>query len=71
MFLKLLCNRPSNIFALLVVILLVGSAIFAPWLAPFDPTEQFFDGLTIEGAPLPPNSRFLLGTDLLRSRPLI
>lgn len=65
MFLKLLCNRPSNIFALVVVILLVGSAIFAPWLAPFDPTEQFFDGLTIEGAPLPPNSRFLLGTDLL------
>ena len=65
MFLKLLCNRPSNIFALVVVILLVGSAIFAPWIAPFDPTEQFFDGLTIEGAPLPPNSRFLLGTDLL------
>lgn len=65
MFLKSLCNRPSNIFALLVVIILVSSAIFAPWLAPFDPTEQFFDGLTIEGAPLPPNSRFLLGTDLL------
>ena len=65
MFLKLLCNRPSNIFALLVVIVLVSSAIFAPLLAPFDPTEQFFDGLTIEGAPLPPNSRFLLGTDLL------
>jgi len=65
MFLKLLCQRPANIFALLVVIVLVGSAIFAPWLAPYDPTEQFFDGLTIEGAPLPPNSRFLLGTDLL------
>ncbi|WP_160061639.1 ABC transporter permease [Psychromonas sp. L1A2] len=65
MFLKLLCNRPSNIFALIVVMVLVSSAIFAPLLAPFDPTEQFFDGLTIEGAPLPPNSRFLLGTDLL------
>ncbi|MEL0658707.1 ABC transporter permease [Psychromonas arctica] len=65
MFLKLLCNRPSNIFALVVVMVLVSSAIFAPLLAPFDPTEQFFDGLTIEGAPLPPNSRFLLGTDLL------
>ncbi|WP_413698808.1 ABC transporter permease [Psychromonas sp. KJ10-10] len=65
MFLKTLCNRPSNIFAVLIVIILVGCATFAPWLAPFDPTEQFFDGLTMEGAPLPPNSRFLLGTDLL------
>jgi peptide/nickel transport system permease protein len=65
MFLKSLCNRPSNIIALLIVIILVSCAVFAPWLAPFDPTEQFFDGLTIEGAPLPPNSRFLLGTDLL------
>lgn len=65
MFIKALCNRPSNIFAIWVVIILVSCATFAPWLAPFDPTEQFFDGLTMEGAPLPPNSRFLLGTDLL------
>lgn len=65
MFIKSLCNRPSNIVAFVVVIILVGSAVFAPWIAPFDPTEQFFDGLTIEGAPLPPNSTFLLGTDLL------
>jgi ABC-type dipeptide/oligopeptide/nickel transport systems, permease components len=37
----------------------------APWLAPYDPSQQFFDGLTLEGAPLPPSARFWLGTDLL------
>jgi peptide/nickel transport system permease protein len=26
---------------------------------------QYFEGLTMEGAPLPPNEKFLLGTDLL------
>lgn len=41
------------------------AAVGAPALAPFDPTMQFFDGLTLEGAPLPPGERFLLGTDLL------
>ena len=41
------------------------AALIAPAIAPFDPTEQFFNGLTLEGAPLPPNERFLLGTDLL------
>jgi peptide/nickel transport system permease protein len=40
-------------------------AAAAPLVAPYSPTEQIFDGLTLEGAPLPPNSRFLLGTDLL------
>ena len=41
------------------------TAILAPQLAPYAPDEQFFDGLTLEGAPLPPNARFWLGTDLL------
>src|SRR5690554_3334097 len=40
-------------------------SVFASWIAPFDPHEQFFDGLTIEGAPLPPNEMFWFGTDLL------
>jgi peptide/nickel transport system permease protein len=43
--------------------LLVLLGLFAPWLAPYDPTEQFFDGLTLEGSPLPPSSRFWFGTD--------
>jgi peptide/nickel transport system permease protein len=50
----------------IAVILLAGlAALAAPWLAPYSPDEQFFDGLTLEGAPLPPGERFWLGTDLL------
>jgi peptide/nickel transport system permease protein len=41
------------------------AAVSAPLIAPFDPREQFFDGLTLEGAPLPPGETFFLGTDLL------
>jgi peptide/nickel transport system permease protein len=51
--------------ALGVVLLLAAVALAAPWLAPYDPAQQFFDGLTLEGAPLPPSARFWLGTDLL------
>ncbi|MGH6929746.1 MAG: ABC transporter permease, partial [Dongiaceae bacterium] len=48
-----------------VIALVVAAATLAPWVAPFDPAEQFFDGLTLEGAPLPPNVKFWLGTDTL------
>tara|TARA_Y100000782_G_scaffold115093_1_gene154606 strand:+ start:1558 stop:2409 length:852 start_codon:yes stop_codon:yes gene_type:complete len=48
-----------------VIVIVVTAALLAPWVTPYDPHEQFFDGLTLEGAPLPPNKRFLLGTDLL------
>ena len=51
--------------ALAVVLALTAVALAAPWLAPYDPAQQFFDGLTLEGAPLPPSARFWLGTDLL------
>jgi len=50
---------------LAVVVAVVVVALFAPYLAPFDPAAQFPDGLTPDGRPLPPGSRFLLGTDLL------
>ena len=53
------------ITGLAVIAALVLCAALAPWLAPHNPDEQFFDGLTLEGAPLPPNGRFWLGTDLL------
>ena len=39
--------------------------VFAPLIAPFDPNDQMFDGLTLEGAPMPPGGQFLMGTDLL------
>ena len=57
-------NRLATVAAFLIV-LLVLAAVTAPWLAPYPPEETFFDGLTLEGAPLPPNARFWLGTDLL------
>lgn len=50
---------------LAIVLVVVAAALFAPVLAPFDPNRQFFEGLTIEGAPLPPGAPYWLGTDLL------
>ena len=57
-------DKPA-LTALAAILILAATAILAPWLAPFDPAQQFFDGLTVEGAPLPPNGKYLLGTDLL------
>ncbi|MGD9741247.1 MAG: ABC transporter permease [Dongiaceae bacterium] len=62
---KRLARDRLALAAIVVVILTVLVALLAPWVAPYDPAEQFFDGLTLEGAPLPPSERFLLGTDLL------
>lgn len=57
--------RPLAVFGLLIVLTTVIFAVFAPWLTPYEPDAQMFDGLTLEGAPLPPNGQFWLGTDLL------
>ncbi|MBL4786473.1 MAG: ABC transporter permease [Cohaesibacteraceae bacterium] len=57
--------RPSAAFGLFIVMLAIIFAVFAPWLTPFPPELQMFDGLTIEGAPLPPGDVYWLGTDLL------
>ena len=48
---------------LAVIAIMTLAAAAAPWLAPYNPTEQFFDGLTLEGSPLPPSGRFWFGTD--------
>lgn len=50
---------------MIVIFIIFAAAIFAPWLAPFSPNEQFKDGLTLQGAPIAPNSTYLFGTDLL------
>ena len=55
----------AALFGAAVIAVVVIAAVLAPWITPYDPHEQFFDGLTLEGAPLPPNERFWLGTDLL------
>lgn len=57
-------NR-AGLFGLGVVALILLMAVFAPGLAPKDPSQQFFEGLTIDGKPLPPGGQFLLGTDTL------
>jgi peptide/nickel transport system permease protein len=60
-----LLRRKMAVVGLVIIVLVVAGALFAPWIAPFDPNDQMFDGLTLEGAPMPPDGRFLMGTDLL------
>jgi peptide/nickel transport system permease protein len=64
-----LARRPLAFAGLLVIVATVLAAIFAPWLTPYAPDQQHFDGLTLQGAPLPPgggpDGAFPLGTDLL------
>ncbi len=61
---RFLRNR-SGMFGLVCVTALVVVSLLAPWIAPYDPSNQYFDGLTLQGDPLPPNEEFKLGTDLL------
>ncbi|KQX05973.1 peptide ABC transporter permease [Ensifer sp. Root423] len=63
--LKSMFRQPAALFGLVVVALVVMLALAAPLVAPYSPDEQMFDGLTLEGAPLPPSAQFLLGTDTL------
>ncbi|RWB32439.1 MAG: ABC transporter permease [Mesorhizobium sp.] len=60
-----LIKRPLALLGLVIVAIVVAAAVLAPWLTGYDPNEQMFDGLTLEGAPLPPDAKFWLGTDLL------
>ncbi|QKC87647.1 ABC transporter permease [Mesorhizobium sp. NZP2234] len=60
-----LVKRRLAMLGLVIVAIVVAGAVLAPWLTGYDPNEQMFDGLTIEGSPLPPNAKFWLGTDLL------
>lgn len=57
-------NRAALVGAGIITgILLV--AVFAELLAPYSPYDSFTDGLTAMGGPVPPGSRFILGTDNL------
>jgi peptide/nickel transport system permease protein len=60
-----LVKRRLALLGLVIVAVVVAGAMLAPWLTGYDPNEQMFDGLTIEGSPLPPSAQFWLGTDLL------
>lgn len=60
-----LLRRKLALIGLVIILVVVAGAVFAPWIAPYDPNDQMFDGLTLEGAPMPPGGKFLMGTDLL------
>ena len=63
--LKRILKRKSALLSLIFISLVTLAAIFAPLISPFSPSEQFKDGLTLQGAPIAPNGNYLLGTDLL------
>ena len=60
-----LMDRKLAVFGMVLIVIVVAGAVFAPWIAPFAPEQQNFDGLTIEGAPMPPGGAYMMGTDLL------
>ena len=59
-FRRVFFQRPFVIFGLVVLLLLVSTAIFAAWLAPYDPYKQNL-GLALAQ----PGAEHLLGTDTL------
>lgn len=63
--LGLLLRRPLAVLGLVLIAIVIGAALAAPWLATYPPDQQNFDGLTLEGAPMPPGGPWLMGTDLL------
>lgn len=59
-FLRVFGRRPLVIFGSIVVIIFLITAIFAPWLAPYDPYEQDLDNILLQ-----PCKSHILGTDVL------
>ena len=51
-------SNPTTAAGALICLIIIVSAVFAPWLAPYDPTEQ-----DIMSRLQPPGDAFLLGTD--------
>ena len=59
-FSRVFFGRPLVVFGSIVVLLFIITAIFAPWLAPYDPYEQDLDNILLQ-----PCKSHLLGTDVL------
>jgi len=51
-------KQPLGSFGLFIVLAMIVAALFAPWIAPFDPEENNFDTML-----LAPSMTHLLGTD--------
>jgi peptide/nickel transport system permease protein len=60
-----LLRRPLAVTGMVIILIVVAAAILAPAISPYSPSDQRFDGLTLQGAPLPPSAQYFLGTDLL------
>lgn len=58
-------KRKLALFGMALIALTLFGALFAPYLTPYEPNDQMFDGLTMQGAPMAPGAQFVLGTDLL------
>lgn len=63
--LKALFRRKLVLLGLIIALVFVGAAVFAPWIAPYAPELQHEDGLDDIGAPLAPSAQYWLGTDTL------
>jgi peptide/nickel transport system permease protein len=59
-FLKVFFSRKIVVFGLIVIIILMVTAIFAPLLAPYDPYKPDYDNPLLQ-----PTKQHLLGTDIL------
>lgn len=57
---KVLVSRGVVVFGLIIILVLIIAAIFAPWLAPYDPYDQNLDQVLQQ-----PSKDHLLGTDSL------
>jgi peptide/nickel transport system permease protein len=55
---RFLRKQPLGSFGLFIVLAMIAAALFAPWIAPFDPEENNFDTML-----LAPSITHLLGTD--------
>jgi peptide/nickel transport system permease protein len=63
---RALRRNPNFWIGAIGVILIVGAAIFAPFISSHGPDQQFRrEGLTARGDPVGPNAEFPLGTDKL------
>ena len=56
--LRFVTAYPATSIGALICVLIVAGALFAPWIAPFDPNEQ-----NIVDRLLPPSGDYLFGTD--------
>jgi peptide/nickel transport system permease protein len=64
-FIGRLRRLPSAWMGGVLVLLVLCAALFAPLLSTYDSLEQFSEGLSANGTPLPPNAAFVIGTDHL------